>query len=363
LLIPHLEGGGAAKVFALLARGLSSEKYELHMGLVTQVSGPVNTFPAGVTIHALGATRIRSAAFRLVALVRLLKPQIILSGMFHLNFLVLLLRPFFPGPVQILVRQNGTVSSALAFGSMPGYTKLLYQLLYPHADKIICQSAAMTNDLIHQIRVDRNRLAVLPNPIDVDAIRNAMEHSPNSWMDSGPHLLAVGRLAKEKGFDLLLEALYLVREHFPAADLMIAGSGPEEAALKAQCQELGLGAAVCFAGQFDEPATLFPCASVFVLSSRQEGLPNALLEAAAGGLPIVALPASGGITDLLRNQPGTWLASEISASALAASLLRALQALQPEQRFEHRFVEVFRVDRAIEAYEALIDAVLEKGRP
>jgi glycosyltransferase involved in cell wall biosynthesis len=265
--------------------------------------------------------------------------------------------------VQILVRQNGTVSSALAFGNTPRYTKLLYRLLYLRADKIICQSAAMANDLASELRIARDRLAVLPNPIEVKAIRSAMEQSAEPRTGSGPHLLAVGRLAKEKGFDLLLRALHAVRERFPAADLVIAGSGPEEVALKAQCQELGLGAAVRFAGQFDNPAMLFSGASVFVLSSRQEGLPNALLEAAAGGLPIVALPASGGITELLRNQPGTWLASEISAPALAATLLRALQAFQPGQRFEHSFIETFRVDRAIEAYEALIDAVLEKGGP
>jgi glycosyltransferase involved in cell wall biosynthesis len=75
-----------------------------------------------------------------------------------------------------------------------------------------------------------------------------------------------------------------------------------------------------------------------VLSSRREGMPNALLEAAAAGLPIVALPSSGGVVDLLRNQPGAWLASEISAPALAISLLNALPSLKPGQRFSHSFL-------------------------
>jgi len=71
---------------------------------------------------------------------------------------------------------------------------------------------------------------------------------------------------------------------------------------------------------------------LFVLSSRHEGLPNALLEAAAGGLPIVALPASGGIVDLLRDQPGVWLAPEVSTEALADSLRTALRALRPGEK-------------------------------
>lgn len=99
-----------------------------------------------------------------------------------------------------------------------------------------------------------------------------------------------------------------------------------------------------------------------MLSSRHEGLSNALLEAAAGGLPIVALPASGGLVELLRGQSGVWLAPTISEDALAASLLTALRALRPGERFAHSFVEAFHIDRAIQAYERLIDQTLAENR-
>ena len=129
LLIPHLGGGGAERVTALLARGLSVDKYELHLGLITQ-----------------------SETDRLLRLIRRLKPDLILSGIFHLNFLVLLLRPFFARRTCILVRQNATVSATLAFGGLPGYTRLLYQHLYRHAERVICQSHAMANDLARELR-------------------------------------------------------------------------------------------------------------------------------------------------------------------------------------------------------------------
>jgi len=148
----------------------------------------------------------------------------------------------------------------------------------------------------------------------------------------------VGRLSSEKGFDLLLQAFATVRQRFPQADLVIAGAGPDETALQSQCSELGLNAAVRFAGHVRRPYAFFPGATLFVLSSRREGMPNALLEAAAGGLPLVALPASEGVVDLLRNQHGAWLAPEISAPALAISLLEALHSLQPGQRFSHSFL-------------------------
>jgi glycosyltransferase involved in cell wall biosynthesis len=330
LLIPHLGGGGAEQVTALLARGLSRDKYELHLGLVTRSDATYSPLPPWVTVHYLGASRVRSGAFRLLRLVRRLKPDVILSGMAHLNFLVLMLRPLFPTSTRVLVRQNGTVSSALADGQVPRYTRLLYRLLYRHADRVICQSRAMAVDLAGELELGAERIAVLPNPIDLAGIREARNY-PDRWTGPGPHLLAVGRLSREKGFDLLLRAFADVRNGFPHADLLVAGAGPEEAALKAQCSSLGLEQAVRFTGHLDSPYACFPGATLFVLSSRHEGMPNALLEAAAAGLPIVALPSSGGVVDLLRDRPNAWLATEISAAALADSLFSALQVLHPRQ--------------------------------
>jgi glycosyltransferase involved in cell wall biosynthesis len=280
LLIPRLGGGGAQQVMALLARGLSREKYEVHLGLVTQGDAAATSLPPEVTIHALGARRVRAGAFPLLRLVRRLRPSVILSGAPEVSFLVILLRPLFPLKTRVLLRQNGTVSAALAFGGLPLYTRWLYRLLYRHADRVICQSRAMAEDLARELGLDAAQIAVLPNPIDLEGIRAASK-APHEWTGLGPHLVAAGRLAPEKGFDLLLEALAAVRGRFPHADLIVAGTGREETALKSLCRSLGLEAAVIFAGQVDHPYAFFPGATLFVLSSRYEGMPNALLEAAA----------------------------------------------------------------------------------
>ena len=358
LLIPHLGGGGAERVTMLLTRYLSAEKYDVHLGVITQNEVDGAGVPSSVHLHALGARRVRAGGFRLLRLVRQLKPDLILSGMFHLNFLVLLLSPFFPPGIRVLIRQNGTLSSSLAFGGLPWYTGPLYRLLYRRADRVICQTRAMAEDLARELGLAENRLAVLPNPVDVEEIRTSTSQELYSWSGAGPHLLAIGRLSREKGYDLLLHALVQVQGFFPHASLVIAGTGPEEAALKAECHALGLDSAVRFAGYIARPWPYFSAATLFVLPSRHEGLPNALLEAAAAGLPIVALPASEGMVELLRAQPGVWLAPEISAEALAASLLAALGSLRPQERFAHQFVEEFRLGRAIEAYEKLIDTTL-----
>jgi glycosyltransferase involved in cell wall biosynthesis len=336
LLIPRLRAGGAEQVMGLIARGLSRETHDVHLGLVMSSDAGETALPPWVTIHALGAKRARNGAVPLLRLVWRIRPTVILSGAAEISFLVLLLRQFFPPHTKVLVRQNGTVSASLASGTVPGYTRLLYKLLYRRADRIICQSRAMAEDLARELRIDRDFLTVLPNPVDLEGIRRARKDA-GGWKGAGPHLLTIGRLSREKGFDLLIGAMVQVRARFPDAELIIAGAGPEEAELKQLCREVKLQQSVRFMGRVDRPYDLFPGASLFVLSSRYEGMPNAMLEAAAAGLPLVATPASGGVIDLLRARSGAWLAPEISAQALAATLINALESLRPEQRFCHQF--------------------------
>jgi len=335
LLTPSIGGGGAQHVMKLVARGMS-RKFEVHLVLVRAGDAGDGAVPPGVTVHALGARRARAATLRLLLLVWRLRPDVILSSAPEISFLALLLRPFFPARTRVLVRQNGTVSAGLAHGGVPRYTRLLYRLLYRRADRVICQSRAMAEDLARETGVPNEQIVVLPNPVDLEGILAARD-APSEWNGPGPHLLAVGRLSREKGFDLLIEALAALRKRFPAADLILVGSGHEEMALKQLCRALELDTAVRFAEQVDPPYAFFKGATLFVLPSRHEGMPNALLEAAAAGLPLVSTPASGGVVDLLTGRPGAWLATDVSVSALTSAMEKALEDLQPGARYRHGF--------------------------
>ncbi|HEY1766011.1 MAG TPA: glycosyltransferase, partial [Terracidiphilus sp.] len=260
-----------------------------------------------------------------------------------------------PRLTHVLVRQNGPVSVVMSFEKLPIYNRLLYRRLYRRADCVICQSHAMAHDLAEGLGIPADRLAVLPNPVDAEAVLNSIDTSRVLWTGPGPHLLAVGRLARQKGYELLLPALAAVRERYPCADLVIAGTGTEEAALKAQCRRLNLDSAVTFTGYIGQPTVYFLGATAFVLSSWHEGMPNAMLEAAAAGLPIVALPAAGGFAPILRDQPGAWLSPEISEASLISILLEALAALRPGERFEHEFLRPFLLENAVRGYQNLID--------
>ncbi|HEY1804708.1 MAG TPA: glycosyltransferase [Terracidiphilus sp.] len=332
LLLSHLGGGGAEHVIALVARGLSQEKYEVHLGLVGQRDRGGEVLPAWVNVHPLGAQRARAGAWPLLRLVWRLRPEVVLTAAAEVSFLALMLRPLFPANTSVLVRQNATATSVTAFGRLPRLMRLLYRMLYRNSDRVICQSRDMAKDLAQVAGIGEEQIAVLPNPVDFAGIRAALRE-PAETACSGTRLLAVGRLSPEKGFDLLLRALAVVRERFPDATLILVGAGQEEQALKSLCRDLGLEDAVGFAGHVDPPYVFFPRATLFVLPSRHEGMPNALLEAAAAGLPLVATPASGGVVDLLRGRTGAWVAPVISAEALADTIMIALATIRPGQRF------------------------------
>jgi glycosyltransferase involved in cell wall biosynthesis len=357
LLIPHLGGGGAEHVIAALARSLNPNRYEIHLGLVTQSANVAHDLPQRVTVHALGASRVRYSAWRLLLLVWRLRPEVILSSMAHLNLLVLLLRPFFPRRMRLCVRQNGALPATLVAIGNAVLARRLYATAYRCADRVICQTTSMAMELETELSIDRTRLVVLPNPVDIHQIRTAAGQTNARQLPSS-HLLAVARLAPEKGIDLLLEAFAGVQRHFPDAELEIVGTGPCRRALEEQRNILALGGCVRFRGNVVFPPEHFRGVSAFVLSSRHEALPNALLEAAAAGLPIVALPASRGLVALLSGRPGVWLARQISASALESALCDALTSIQPGQRFEHAWIEAFDQAKAISAHEDMIEAVL-----
>lgn len=355
LLIPHLGGGGAARVAAILAARLNADKFEVHLGVVTGHGAEGYALPAHVQVHALGARRVREGLPAIWRLVRRIRPDVILSGMAHLNIAVLMLRPLIPRATRVLVRQNAEPGKRDA-GRL---TQALYRLLYPKADAVICQTQPMAEALAKATGTAAN-LHVLRNPVDVRAASRRGGKTA-LWNGPGPHLLAAGRLAPEKGFDLLLHAMVLLRGQFPSADLTILGAGHEDDSLRGLARELALEDCVRFAEHVADPQVWFPGASLFVLPSRREGLPNALLEAAAAGLPIAATPACAGLSELLAEKDGVWLARDVSAEGIQHAIATALHTLTTGQRFPHPWIEEFRAERAVLCYEALIDAVLARA--
>lgn len=156
------------------------------------------------------------------------------------------------------------------------------------ADAVVAISPAVADEL-RNAGYDPAKIHMLPNGVPIPEIpwqRRA------DWRLS-PRAAFVGRLAREKGLDTLIDAWPLVRESFPDARLTLVGEGPERLALEARVARLGLTGAVELPGAADDPATILRASDLFILPSREEGMSIALLEAMALGVPLVATSIAG----------------------------------------------------------------------
>lgn len=155
-------------------------------------------------------------------------------------------------------------------------------------------------------------------------------------------LLGLGRLHRDKGFDIALKAV----ARLPGAHLAIAGSGPEEAALRSLAAELGVADRAHFLGWRRDAGALLAACDIFLCSSRGEPLGNMVLEAWSASRPVVALAAAGPTELIAQNESGIVTPLEDDA-ALAAALARVLAdpafarrlAMAGRQRFERDFMQ------------------------
>lgn len=177
------------------------------------------------------------------------------------------------------------------------------------ADKAAWEKAGCTN------------VTVIPNPCSLDGQKVSIKSAKSKT------ILAVGRLHEQKGFDLLLQAWKPIEKTYSDWSLRIVGEGPKRAELEAQIESQGLKRVV-LAGATNNVLDEYEAASIFVLSSRYEGLPLALIEAMWCGLPCIAFDCPQGPAELLAENRG-WLVPDGDIAELTAQIAYALS--HPEE--------------------------------
>ncbi len=166
--------------------------------------------------------------------------------------------------------------------------------------------------------VSRTPVYFAKNPVR-DLPGRRQKHRPKGQF----RFLNVARLSRQKGQDLLLEALAMARAELPAVSLTLVGSGPEEDSLRRLSRQLGLDDIVRFAGYSSDPARHFGSADCFVLPSRWEGFGLVLVEALQFGLPLLATNCEFGPADVVTDPRIGELVPPENVAALAEGLKRA----------------------------------------
>jgi glycosyltransferase involved in cell wall biosynthesis len=289
---------------------------------------------AAVPVHRLPLRHLPSRSHRLVRRLRLgLHLPELLAGLRRLLrtwradvVLSLAVSSYTPYTIGIAGAVPLVFSIETAGPDFAQHPRALRWALRRAAGVVACASslAASARALVPEAAA---RIVYVPNGVDLARFGPDVAPYPHPR----PYALAVGRLAHQKGFDILLEAWARVGPAVRGVDLLFAGDGPDRALLERQAAELGLGGRVRFLGstELDQLAALYRGALLLACPSRWEGLPLVCLEAMASGCPVVASDVDGIPDAVVPGETGLLIPPR-EPEALAAALAVLLD--DPDRR-------------------------------
>lgn len=319
ILLPDLNGGGTQRVAVGLANALVRKGWRVD---VVSLRGADSFFPLHTTISVLDLTekfrrpkglrrRVQGIFRRWIRwrrYVRTERPDIVLSMLPMANVVAVFGSMGLQIPVVISERNDPAIQR-LRFD-----WEWLRRRTYRWADAITANSEAAIRE-IGRVVPDKH-LERIPNAVYVPK-------QVVPFQADRPYFLAIGRLNRQKAFDVLIAAFSRISNQLPEWDLRIVGEGPERGCLVRQIEALKLSGRVVLHGAVNDPFSYYAGAKVFVLPSRHEGVPNAMLEAMAARLPVIVSDASSGPLEYVRHgESGLVVKSE--DSAMLAESMRLL---------------------------------------
>jgi glycosyltransferase involved in cell wall biosynthesis len=388
MLAGWLAGGGAERVVVHLLRGRDTVGVDLQLGLLRREGAYMSEIdPSEVHYRAIGERLFpgegSNASFYLPhrflmglvtgplvyrAMIRDVVPDVVMSvgrGASLVAYFAFKLMGKKRPPWIIREGNNfaANTGSEMGASSIRNIGAALTRKAYRTADCILVNSDGLAEDFHQLMGIQRDRLRVVRNPIDVGRVRKMATEPLPMKMDE-PFLFTAGRLEPQKAHDLLLRA-FATSEHRNTHRLVIAGQGGEEGKLKALAGELGIADRVDFAGFQANPWAWMARADLFVLPSRWEGSPNALAEAMACGAPVVATDCRFGPAELIDDGKDGLLVPVDDKEALTGGIDRLLGDPKLRKRLgaaAQAKMERFDLDSMLPLYGQLFADVATAGR-
>jgi len=227
------------------------------------------------------------------------------------------------------------------------------------ADAIVINSSRGKEFAIREEGARSDRIHVIPNGVDVERfshpISQELLRERLALPITGRLIGTVGRLTRQKGIDILLQALSLVRNL--DVHLIIFGTGEDEVTLRELANKLGFESRVHFAGHRRDLPELLGALDLYVHPARFEGMPNAVLEAMAAACPIVATGVDG-INELIEDGKYGWLVPSEDPETLALTLREALadsnEAVRRRVAAQRRVAGHFTTQKMVESWENVL---------
>ena len=351
LVVTDLDLGGAEAQVVALACGLARRGHEVQLAsLIDPVARTGELDAAAVPWHSLGMRRglpDPRAIMRLARLIRNFRPDVVHSHMVHANILSRLTRLVTRMPRLITTAHNTVEGGRLL--------DLAYRMTDGLADLTTNVSDASVQSFLQRRLSKAGRIRAVENGLDLQPFETARASGPEKRDElglTGFTWLAIGRLVPDKDFANLLAA----HKQLPAGtELLIAGSGPLEAELRALA-----GEGVRLLGRRSDIPQLLAAADALVLSSTVEGLPMVLLEAAAAHLPVVSTDV-GGTAQIVSDGETGILVPASNTPALARAMLRLMEMPAAERqqladRAAERVKERYGLQQVLDRWEHIYEA-------
>lgn len=330
-VIESLAVGGAEMTTTRLADAWACQGHDVHIALVRPDTTLVPQ-SAAWHVHRLSAGGAYLPALAAVRkLARTLRPDFIVGHMPKGALLALAARG---GRAKVVLAEH-SVPARHYHGLKRHLVRTLMGGLYRAADTVVAVSHGAAASLAAW-GVPFAKIRVVGNPIPLEQLQAQATQGPSGWTGDVPRIVALGRLAPEKGFDVLLDALALLKQRGLTVAAQIIGEGPCRAALEAQRASLGLQDTVQMPGYSPNPYPALAESDVLVCSSRYEGFGNVLVEALALGVRCVALDCPCGPRDILVNEAYGRLVPAQTAEGLADALMAELRTRPPYSKEQVR---------------------------
>jgi len=324
--LPTLGGGGAERVMVQIVNEFAERGGVAHL-VVCNLTGPNQSEVNGnVKVTDLGQRRVLFSFFKLCKFLRDHKPNVLLSALSHANLVAVLAALVTPCETRVVVSERSMPSriNSLKFRLI---IVPLMRAFYRLADRIICVSESVAQDLISLIGVSDTQIDVIPNPIDKDAITAATKKPViHRWL-SDPNkkfILAVGRLVPDKDYPTLFKAVDIVRREIDVG-LYILGEGDSRLELNELISEMDLADHVEMAGFDPNPFNWMSACDLYVLSSTSEGFCNSLLQAVLCGAPVVSTDCGSGVREILACTDSSKIVPIRSPEMLAEAIIVCLK--------------------------------------
>jgi len=379
ILIPSLEfGGGAERFVSLIATKLSN----IYQITVLTFFDPPNLYSFKGNYNSLkeridlrksfySSFKINEIIriFRLYKQISLYSPDIILSFTDFANFPIIITKFLFriKIPLIIAIRCNPKI----VYKNSNQHANFLIKRLYNSnlVDRIVLVSKELQDIMEEDYQIRKDKMITLYNGIEIEKIREKKDKIIHDYKEIFNNtkiikFITVGRLHDDKGHDYLIEAFCKVRKEIKSSKLIIIGDGPLKHELETTIKRKGIENEIILLGLKKNPFKYLAKSDIFILSSKNEGFPNVLIEALACGLPIISTNCKTGPNEILEGGTYGLLVNVMDSENMAEKMIYLAKNKELMKKYSQKSLiraDFFNFERIFKDWVKLINRILSKS--